>query len=69
MGLVVFLWSRKCKLLSLDNHFVAMEKDCFMPVHLSESEGSSWEDAGAICDLLNGTLAAVDDDETMLKVN
>ena len=46
-----------------------MEKDCFMPILLSDGEGSAWEDAGATCDLLNGTLAAVDDDETMLKVS
>lgn len=52
----------------LDENFVTTEKDCLMPVENSYEEGLDWSDAGEVCELLNGTLAAVEDDETMLKV-
>ena len=55
-------------LLCLDNDNVILEKDCFMPVRIPDDKDSAWEDAGDVCDMLNGTLATVDDDETMFKV-
>ena len=39
-----------------------------MPVRIPDDKDSAWEDAGDVCDMLNGTLATVDDDETMFKV-
>ena len=39
-----------------------------MPVEDSAEDGFDWSEAGEVCQQLNGTLAAVDDDETMLKV-
>ena len=39
-----------------------------MPVEDSSVDGFDWSEAGEVCQLLNGTLAAVEDDETMLKV-
>ena len=52
----------------LDENFVTTETDCLMPVEDSSVEGFDWSDAGEVCEILNGTLAAVEDDETMLKV-
>ena len=43
--------------------------DCFMLVKAEDGVGSAWEDAGDICHSLNGTLAVVEDDDTMFKVN
>ena len=42
--------------------------DCFMLVIAEDGVGSAWEDAGDICHSLNGTLAVVEDDETMFEV-
>ena len=39
-----------------------------MPIEEPCEDGCDWEDAGKVCNSLNGTLAAVDDDETMFKV-
>ena len=52
----------------LDENFVSTDKDCLMPVEESSPDGFDWSEAGEVCQLLNGTLAAVEDDETMLKV-
>ena len=56
------------KYLCSDEDFVTSEKDCFMPIEDPCEDGCDWEDAGKVCNSLNGTLAAVDDDETMFKV-
>ena len=40
-----------------------------MPVMARDGAGSAWEDAGDICHAMNGTLAVVEDDETMFEVN
>ena len=54
--------------LCSDDDFVSIEKDCFMPIEDLCADGCDWEDAGKVCNSLNGTLASVDDDETMFKV-
>ena len=57
------------KYLCSDEDFVTSEKDCFMPIEEPCEDGCDWEDAGKVCNSLNGTLATVDDDETMFKVS
>ena len=43
--------------------------DCYMPVKMGEGANFAWEDAGEICEKLNGTLAAIENDETMFEVS
>ena len=43
--------------------------DCYIPVKVGEGASLSWEDAGEICEELNGTLAAIENDQTMFEVS
>ena len=39
-----------------------------MPVREACQDGCDWREAGEVCEALNGTFAAVHEDETMFEV-
>ena len=39
-----------------------------MPVREACQDGCDWREAGEVCEVLNGTFAAVHEDETMFEV-
>ena len=60
--------SYKTDTFGSDDNSVSTVSDCFMPVREKCEDGCDWREAADACDWLNGTLAVVDEDETMFEV-